>query len=333
MFGGVPNIGKDTIIEGVREAVGGWNIREASPPDLFEKYNGFAKAVILRISETRDLGELSQHALYNKMKTYLAAPPPTIMVNEKYINQYEIINVCGVIFTSNYKETGLYLPPDDRRHFVLWSERKPEDFKPEDFKPQDFTPRQKNPTFWNWMWDWYETQNGYAHVAAYLQQLDVSKFNPKEPPPKTEAFWAIANANRPREENELAELLIAMGQPPATTLALMEAAPIQSMKLRDWLNDSRNRRVISKHMKTAGYESVHNPDSDNGLWRINGVKQVVYAREEFTVAQRIDAARDLKADEEARATKTKEAAGARTAEAARGFSAGTGGTKGSGFAS
>jgi hypothetical protein len=134
------HIGKDTIIEGVREAVGGWNIREASPPDLFEKYNGFAKAVILRISETRDLGELSQHALYNKMKTYLAAPPPTIMVNEKYINQYEIINVCGVIFTSNYKETGLYLSPDDRRHHALWSERKPEDFGPEDFKPQDFTP-------------------------------------------------------------------------------------------------------------------------------------------------------------------------------------------------
>jgi hypothetical protein len=64
---------------------------------------------------------------------------------------------------------------------------------------------------------------GKHHVpgTAYLQQLDVSKFNPKEPPPKTEAFWAIANANRPREENELAEVLIAMGQPSATTLALI----------------------------------------------------------------------------------------------------------------
>jgi hypothetical protein len=240
------------------------------------------------------------------MKMYLAAPPPTITVNEKYIAHCEILNVCG----------------GNRRNYVLWSERRPGDFKPEDFQPKEFIPQQANPTYWDWMWDWYEN-GGYAHVAVYLEQLDISKFNAKAPPPKTEAFWAIVNANRPREENELAELLIAMGQPPATTLALMEAAPISSMKLRDWLNDSRNRRVVPKHMKTAGYESVHNPDSGNGLWKINGVKQVVYAREEFTVSQRIDAARDLKAAEEARAAKTKEATEdrdkVRMAEAARGF--------------
>jgi hypothetical protein len=127
----------------------------------------------------------------------------------------------------------------------------PEDFKPEDFQPKEFTPQRANPTYWDWMWLWYEN-GGYEHVAAYLQQFDVSKFNPKEPPPKTEAFWAIANANRPREENELAELLITMGQPPATTLALMEAAPVQSMKLRDWLNDNRNRRVIPEAYEDCG---------------------------------------------------------------------------------
>ena len=78
-------------------------------------------------------------------------------------------------------------------------------------------------------------------------------------------------------------------------------------------------------MKTAGYETVHNPGSNNGLWKIDGVKQVIYAREEFSVAQRIDAARDLKAAEEARAAKAKEAptAEARWKEAAaRGFNGG-----------
>jgi hypothetical protein len=261
------------------------------------------------------------------MKTYLAAPPPTVTVNEKYITHCDILNVCGVVITTNYKETGLFLPPDDRRHYVLWSDLQPKDFKPEDFQPQNFTPRQRNPTYWDWLWDWYETQNGGAHIAAYLRQFDASKFNPKGPPPKTEAFWAIANANRPREETELAEVLAAMGQPPATTLALIEAAPIQSMRLRDWLNDSRNRRVIPKHMKTAGYENVHNPASSNGLWRINGVKQVVYAREELLVAQRVAAASDLKAAEEARAAEAKAAAEARCEEAARGFT----GTRGNDF--
>ena len=119
VFGGVPGIGKDTIIEGVREAIGGWNIRDASPLDMFEKYNAYAKAVLLRINESRDTGEQSQHALYNKMKTYLAAPPPTLTVNEKYIAHDDIPNVCGGIITTNYKETGLFLPPDDRRNYML----------------------------------------------------------------------------------------------------------------------------------------------------------------------------------------------------------------------
>jgi hypothetical protein len=29
-------------------------------------------------------------------------------------------------------------------------------------------------------------------VTAYLLQCDISKFDAKAPPPKTEAFWAIA---------------------------------------------------------------------------------------------------------------------------------------------
>ena len=113
--------------------------------------------MILRINESRDTGERSQHALYNKMKMYLAAPPPTITVNEKYIVHYEILNVCGIIITTNYKETGLFLPPDDRRHFVLWSDCQPQDFRPEDFRSRDFTPQRANPTYWDWMWDWHET--------------------------------------------------------------------------------------------------------------------------------------------------------------------------------
>jgi hypothetical protein len=32
-------------------------------------------------------------------------------------------------------------------------------------------------------------------VAAYLATLDISTFDPKAPPPKTDAFWAIVDAN------------------------------------------------------------------------------------------------------------------------------------------
>jgi hypothetical protein len=242
VFGGVPNIGKDTIIEGARQAVGEWNCREASPQDIFGTFNGYAKAVILRINETRDLGEQSQHTFHNKMKVYLAAPPFTLPVNEKFINQYEIANVCGVVLTTNHRETGLFLPPDDRRHFVLWSERQPEDFKPEDFQPQDFTPKAPNPTYWDWFWGWYEN-GGYEHVAAFLRQRNISRFNPKEPPPKTEAFWAVVNANRSAEESELEMVLAIMGRPAVVTLSRILEQKGLPPQLEEWLHNRNNRRV------------------------------------------------------------------------------------------
>jgi hypothetical protein len=32
-------------------------------------------------------------------------------------------NVCNVVITTNHKLDGLYLPENDRRHFMAWSER------------------------------------------------------------------------------------------------------------------------------------------------------------------------------------------------------------------
>jgi len=55
------------------------------------------------------------------MKSYLAAPPDVLRVNEKHLREYYVMNCCGVIITTNHKADGIYLPADDRRHFVAWS--------------------------------------------------------------------------------------------------------------------------------------------------------------------------------------------------------------------
>jgi hypothetical protein len=44
--------------------------------------------------------------------------------------------------------------------------------------------------YWAELWDWYDA-GGDSHVAAYLAELDIGTFNPKAPPPKTQAFWEI----------------------------------------------------------------------------------------------------------------------------------------------
>ena len=89
---------------------------------LLGRFNGFLKSVILRVSEARDLGDVDRFAFYDHMKAYTAAPPDVLRVDEKNIREYSVLNVCGVIITTNHKTDGIYLPADDRRHFVAWSD-------------------------------------------------------------------------------------------------------------------------------------------------------------------------------------------------------------------
>src|SRR5262249_40745744 len=128
LLGGPQGIGKDTILEPIKAAVGPWNFVEVSPPQLLGRFNGFLKSVILRVSEVRDLGDVDRYSFYDHMKAYTAAPPDVLRVDEKHIREYSVWNVCGVILTTNYKTNGLYLPADDRRHYVAWSTLQEGDF-------------------------------------------------------------------------------------------------------------------------------------------------------------------------------------------------------------
>ena len=119
---GSPGIGKDTLLEPLKLGVGPWNFKEVSPTDITDKYNDYMRSVVLRISEARDLGEINRYAFYERTKTILAAPPDVTRVNGKYIPQHYVVNVAGVIITTNYPLDGLYLPPDDRRHYVAGTE-------------------------------------------------------------------------------------------------------------------------------------------------------------------------------------------------------------------
>src|SRR5262249_6824607 len=114
VLGGKPGIGKDTILEPVREAVGPWNFADISPKKALGDYCVNLKSVILCIHEARDLGEYDRFAFYEHMKPIIAAPPPVLQVNEKYLREYYVPNLTGVVITTNNKTNGIYLPADDR---------------------------------------------------------------------------------------------------------------------------------------------------------------------------------------------------------------------------
>jgi hypothetical protein len=49
------------------------------------------------------------------------------------------------------------------------------------------------PAYWNKLWKWY-AEDGYGHVATHLAALDLSKFDPKAPPPQTPLVAAAVRA-------------------------------------------------------------------------------------------------------------------------------------------
>ena len=161
------------------------------------------------------------------------------------------------MYTTNYRTTGLYLPADDRRHYVAWSEKLKKDFEDE---------------YWNRIWSWYGN-GGLNNVVAYLHGLDLSSFNPKAPPPKTEAWHAIVNANCAPEEAELADALEMMGKPDAITILTL-AEHVRDVGLQQWLMERKNSRQIPHRLEKVGYVSVRNDTAEDGLWRVTYVRRV-----------------------------------------------------------
>jgi hypothetical protein len=277
VLGGAQGIGKDTLLEPAKHAVGPWNCQEVSPTQILGRFNGFLKSVILRVNEARDLGEFDRFQLYDHMKAYTAAPPDVLRIDEKHLRETSIINCCGVIITTNHKSDGIFLPADDRRHYVAWSDRTKED------------PRFEEP-YWNDLWRWY-SNGGLRHVTAFLQLRDLGNFNAKSPPKKTAAFWAIVDANRSPEEPELADAIETLNYPTALTLKNIQTAAFGDFA--DWLADRKNRRIIPHRLELCGYVPVRNPDADDGLWRINGRRQAVYANKTLALCDQISAAGQL----------------------------------------
>jgi hypothetical protein len=191
------------------------------------------------------------------------------------LREHSILNCCGVVITTNFRTDGIYLPADDRRHFVAWTGLSKDDFKSD---------------YWSAIWNWYR-EGGERDVAAYLAALDLSNFNAKAPPRKTAAFWDIVDANRAPEDAELADLLDNLGNPDAVTLGrIMNSA---TGSFADWIGDRKNRRVIPNRLESCGYTPIRNDAAQDGLWKVSNRRQVIYAKAELSLAEQLGAAQQI----------------------------------------
>lgn len=146
------------------------------------------------------------------------------------------------------------------------------------------------PAYWNGLWRWY-AQGGHRHVAAYLAELDISAFDPNAPPPKTPAFWAIVDANRSPEDAKLADVIDRIEEPDAFIISRI--ATIADAELGTWIRDRKNRRLIPHRLERCGYVPMRNDYADDGLWKLNDKRQVIYVKSTLSISDRFKAAKDL----------------------------------------
>ena len=60
--------------------------------------------------------------------------------------------------------------------------------------------------------------------------------------------------------------------------------------LGDWLGERKHRRQIPFRLENAGYVPVRNEAAKDGLWKVSGKRQAIYARRELSVSERASAA-------------------------------------------
>jgi hypothetical protein len=71
-----------------------------------------------------------------------------------------------------------------------------------------------------------------------------------------------------------------LGKPNAITLRLITNEA--NGELGNWIKDRKNRRLIPDRIEKCGYVPVRNDNADDGLWKIDGARQVVYAKSTLT---------------------------------------------------
>lgn len=279
VVGGTPGIGKDTLLRPLRAGVGPWNVQDVRPTEIMGNFNGFAKCTLLVVSEARDLGEFDRFALYDHMKTLLAEPPPVLRVNEKYARECYVPNVLGAVFTTNHASDALYLPADDRRHYVAWSEARAADF---------------SESYFTNLHDWLNN-GGEGHVVEFLRRVDLTAFDPKAPPKKTAAFWRLVATGEAPEAGEMRDVIESLGDPLVLTLdaVLAAARALDKHDLADELGDRKTRRQVPHKFERVGYVPVRNPDAQDGLFKIGGSRVAIYGRQNLPHPELIKAARRM----------------------------------------
>lgn len=188
---GVPGAGKDLMWLPMQWAIDGGtsaNVENIQNADIMSQWGYSYEREMLVFQELRQSEARDRRALENHLKPIIAAPPEYLTVNRKGQHPYQALNRLFVLAFSN-ESIPITLPSDDRRWFVVRS-----------------SAGRMGLGEGKQMFDWYHA-GGFAAIAAWLHQRDVSAFNPGESPFMTDAKAIMIESGMSGAESFLTELM------------------------------------------------------------------------------------------------------------------------------
>lgn len=257
VMAGAMGIGKDTALLPVRAGVGEWNAAEVGPDAITGQYNGYVKSVLLVINEVRPHDEDHKASnFYNMLKPILAAPPDMLPMTVKYANTIYVRNLCHVVLTTNDPLT-MYIPPEDRRLFVMTSPLADPQNKANKVFPEDY------------FHDIHEffAAGGTAAVIHWLNDRDLSAFKATTPPPMTAGKQAIINSANQVRRTLIDDLLDRYFEEVLGTTVIFHRDLSEFVRRCGLFDDEQavikllNAKNFHYKMNDRGYDMVRNPDA------------------------------------------------------------------------
>lgn len=148
-------IGKDTMVEPLKAAVGNDNWKEEQIEHLAGTFNVGAETKLIVISEAGQPKSWEAHKVETVLKQVLSRPPDEIWINQKNVPHYKIPNRLAAILFSN-EASPVSLDPDQRRLHVL--------------NCRHIQP--KPASYYQGLWDWFN-KGGRQMTAAYLHSYTL----------------------------------------------------------------------------------------------------------------------------------------------------------------
>jgi len=179
LIGGGQRIGKDSIFQPLIYGVGVKNVKNVKAEMLDEKYDDHFIGVKLAIlQEIHRDGFRDAKAIENKMKVYLADPPLEMEMRRLGAPSVTQRNLIQILAFTNYRDA-LHLGAEGDRYLCEWSDAK-----------------KLAPKYYKAVYDWYDSDEGYAKVCHYLLNRDISHFEPKAAAPVTKWRDEMADSGK-----------------------------------------------------------------------------------------------------------------------------------------